>query len=784
MRFRPYSIRYTTQDELTVHLYGRNEDGSRGYYQLKGTEPGFWSKDIPRHQKVRRVDRGQAETLEGDPLNRVVTRFPFEVPDVRRKCSKTWEADVFFANRVRYDHQIRNFIEVPRKKVLTPEELTPIPWRESPEPNPRIATFDIEVMDKTGFSEPTNPKGEVISIALHDNYKDKYVALFNGELYNKDREVATGFFKENGLNVQTIELPSEQDLFGAFRDYCHQVKPDILAGWNSGDVNHPKAFDVPYLHNRADRCGYTEPDWRQFSCFDLGRAYRRWHRSDNPPWSLDHVSQTVGFEGKNLDQRVWEAYEKEPGKLIAYNVNDVLLTKGIGDRLNLFKFFVMLSGFAGCSLEDSTTTGRVVDSYIFHWLSRNGINKKRPTKRDSNKEEVKGGYVAAPIPDVHRFAVEIDLASQYPNAMRTFNMSPETRVGDDYDGETADLGFASYRLDERGLFPRMLDEILELRYELKAAGEDVEQRVVKEVANTYYGQLSSPRFRDYDPLIGNDITGVSREILQMAEDVVREHGCKPIYGDTDSVYFIIEGMDPSYEETVEYAERIVGVVNEKIHEMAHEKGCHEVHLEIELEHVYDRAWIVPAKKTYACIYRDPDGDIEHDGFRYSMKIRGFGIRRSDSASITQEVQHEVFKRILLGEDRDSIVEYLREVVQETKDGRREPEEFFKPIGINQSLSSYKSNSQHVRAAKWSNRHLGKNLGEGDKILVVHGHVEGKPKTDVFGLEYGEDIPKDGVVDWETALTKTVMMPLSRVFDEFDIKRREILAPSSTMGEWF
>ncbi len=154
LRFRPFQITYEAENGKTVVLlHGRDEKGKRRTIKVDGTEPHFYCEsknpasqalgfalsresiasdpvhgflDLPPKLKkaseelsraaegiVRIEPKAAKDFITGKPLDKVVTRFPFDVPKVRDVFGKTWEADVLYENRVRYDLGIKGDIVIP-----------------------------------------------------------------------------------------------------------------------------------------------------------------------------------------------------------------------------------------------------------------------------------------------------------------------------------------------------------------------------------------------------------------------------------------------------------------------------------------------------------------------------------------------------------------------------------------------------------------------------------------------------------------------------------------------
>jgi hypothetical protein len=254
---------------------------------------------------------------------------------------------------------------------------------------------------------------------------------------------------------------------------------------------------------------------------------------------------------------------------------------------------------------------------------------------------------------------------------------------------------------------------------------------------------------------------------------------------TDSVFFLFADAPDDYRGVQRMAEERVTELNDQLGEFAERYGWEdgdELHLELDVEHVYE-AWYQPgAKKTYVAVYRDPDGDIERDGYRYSMKARGFDLRFSNTANLTKTLQKEVLVALLFGAGQDDIIDHIRGTIDELKAGNISHEELLVPTGWNKS--EYKTEPEHVRAARWSNENLGKNFGPGDKPLVLPAHVEDKPPTDVIALAWGDDLPEGTVIDWDEVVRKAILQPMDNVLEPIGIRQRDILRPTAEADSFF
>jgi DNA polymerase elongation subunit (family B) len=797
MQFKPWEIFYSTRNnELILWLCGRSSEGKRVKLPVFETEPYFYvpAGELPGHAvghtMIKRIEPTEMVTLRGEPVDRVTTFFPYQVRDVRGIWSMTYEADVLYDIRMRIDHGIKNVIEVPDDaKVLLPSDIKPV--MAPPLIPPRVVCIDIEVMDKKGYATPATAEAPVVSIALWDSFTDRYVVLLNGRLTEVEINHAVNEFAKQGWKVQIKDHADERELFASFAKLMDAIQPDVVTGWNLVSMGSHKSryytdgYDVPYLTNRAKNQSFQSPSWDEICCFDLLAAYKRLRENESESNTLDFVAKSIGLPGKQRkgDMKTWQMYAEDKAALLIYNVWDVWNTKEIDKHFNLVRFFSEIVAFAGTGLEGAIEEMKRIDPYVFHRLKPEG--RVQPTRVHHDEAEwgmIEGAVVFETQLGTFDGVIEIDNTGEYANVMRTFNLSPETKRSNcDCGGRDCFIlpSGRHYTKLERGIFPKIIDELIELRKIKKQEGNKEEERVVKEFTLSYYGLLAGRYYRNSDNEIGADITDVSRRHLQWNREFVEKEGGRIIMGDTDSCLFTVEAKG----DIEQFAQGLVGRLNDALPGFAAQWGAEKCHLGVKVEHVYDRFLSVKAKtqdraakKRYACIYKDPAGEYTgKNGAKYSMKVKGFEIRRSNIAKITRDLQKEMIEHILFGENaKEEVRKAFDRTIKQMKAGQIDSRDYRKPQGWRQD--KYTSEPIQVRAAKWSNQHIGTQFRVGDKPSMHYGYVQGKPKTDVFAVEWDAPLPKGAVIDMETTIEKTLVEPLGPILEAVDIHIQEILSP--------
>ncbi|MFB6082678.1 MAG: DNA polymerase domain-containing protein [Halorientalis sp.] len=347
------------------------------------------------------------------------------------------------------------------------------------------------------------------------------------------------------------------------------------------------------------------------------------------------------------------------------------------------------------------------------------------------------------------------------------------------------------------------------------------------VGQSLYGVLGWDRFRLYDKEMGAAVTATGREVIEYTDEVVGNEGYTAVYGDTDSVMLELGSVSPEDVEgevevtdemrekhpemgddelrtiaaTIQKGFELEEIINESYDEFALERLNAEFHrFEIEFEKLYRRFFQAGKKKRYAGHIVWKEGKDVDD-----IDITGFEYQRSDIAPITKEVQKEVIDRIVKGEDREAIKDYVHEVIQDFEAGKVSLDDVGIPGGIGKKLDNYDTDTAQVRGAKYANLLLGTNFSSGSKpkrvyLDRVHSdfweRVEAEqgldPSTDplygefrrdpdVICFEYEDQVPEEFEVDWEKMLDKTLKGPIERILEALDISWDEVRSGQEQTG---
>lgn len=641
-----------------------------------------------KHYIYEEDSNGAYTTLYGDKVRKKTFKKFWDVkPYIKETSKATYLDDLPYIKRYMLDH-------------FEPNENGA---------KPRIFFYDIETM---GFSSEYQ---EIISIVGYDTYSKKYY-----EFLWKPAEGT---------------CDSERKMLIEFAKVIKNVDPDILCGWNSDRFDLPFIIDRFRINNLSTgllsrmqeevTSYYTQNEGDVYQVkgrvsIDYLKAYKKMHYGELESYALQSVAEHelgVGkIETEELPGTLWE--QGRDDELLRYNRRDVEIMVELDEKLNIFEFLDAVSDIASCSLRDTLYNSRIVDSYVLKYTSKRGLIL--PSRRFTNK---RSGYTGAKVLDpkvgVHDNVGIFDLASLYPSIIITWNLSPETVKAN---GDAPEH-------QPKGLVPTLLEDLFILRQQYRDEGRDNDQRVVKEIMNSFYGVMALPTFRLYEQKVASETTRHGRDIILETKKVVEDNGYTVIYGDTDSVF--VSGI-PS----TDVASTLESTINKSYDVYAKQCSLDNHRLKIEFEGYATRT-IMVAKKRYAM--KLDDG---------TYKIAGFQMKRSDTPPLAREVQENIIHMILDGAKLKEAYDYYYDTKADVMKGLCN-DYIGTPRKFTKALDQYQTNYA-ITGALYSNEYLDKHIGAGDKCIIYH--IKNHPETDSIALESGDKIPEGFIVDtkkhWE------------------------------------
>ena len=750
-----------------VHLWGRLESGETFLVRDGRLTPHFYVRAADGELAARLGARPLAPSgrvgFAGEPMLRVEVPTPPDTPLLRDRLHgagvATFQADVRFAMLYLIERGIRGSLALAGRgrpgrgvaRVYEDPELGPADWT----PELSLLSFDIE----------TDPGAErVLSVALHGCGA---------------AEVLLARPRGGRLPELARAAGSEAELLRLFARRVRELDPDVLTGWNVSD------FDFPVLLRRAERLGVS---------LGLGRGpgttRRREGRGPRQPsqilvpgrlvldgpallrgsfvrmerYSLDFVARRVLGEGKTMSGRdrageIVRAFEGDLPRFVDYNLADARLVSRILEKLQLVELAVERSRLTGLPPDRVASSVAAFDFLYLTQLHRRGV--VAPTVRPVGERlpAMGGGHVFRPEPGLYRNVLVLDVKSLYPSLIRSFQIDPLGYVaepGPDDDVILAPNG-AAFRRQE-GILPGLLAELFPRREAAKAAGERVASYAIKILMNSFFGVLGTPVCRFFNPEIANAITSFGRELLLWSRARLEADGRRVLYGDTDSL-FVDSGTEDAAAARA-LGERLVGRLNEELAAHLEERWNVASHLEVELERLYLRLFLPPARHGAAGARKRYAGLVEEDGER-RVVFTGLEAVRRDWTPLARRTQRELYER-LFG-DRP-VAGYLERVVAELRQGMRDDELVYRKV-LRKPPEAYTTTTPpHVVAARKMGRRAGSLVsyvitaagpepaGERTSELDYEHYVDrqlrpvAEPVLELLGLEFAKVVGDDRQMD--------------------------------------
>ena len=565
---------------------------------------------------------------------------------------------------------------------------------------PNVLGFDIEVYSKHRF-----PNDEVDPILM--------IALYGNDGFEK-----TILWKKYDNPADDVEfVKDERELIIRFNDIVKEYGPDFLVGYFSD------GFDFPYIKARADKykiklnLGLDGSVLRQnkrnntattkikgISHIDVFKFIRRIMSGEInlPSYDLDTVASNflgVGKTGADVS-KLWEAWDKHPeqlGEYCKYNLIDSKLACELFEKIypNLHEFVKL----CGLPADDISRMGfsQLVESFVMKNLDEfNEIAPNRPYRNVVGSREgvsVEGAFVYKPEPGLYKDIVVFDFKSLYPTIISAHNICSSTITSDkkevntspkiNVEGKDVQYNF-NFKYD--GIFPKLIREILVRRNRVKELLKkkpkdstlNARQYSLKTLANSSYGYLGFSGARWYCKECAASTTAYARDYIKKAMDEAEKEGLKVIYGDTDSVFIALG--DKTQEDAAEFLKTVNGTLPSL--------------MELEMDGYYPRGIFVMkkgedegAKKKYAML--DEKGKI---------KIAGFETVRGDWSAIAKETQKEVLKIILVEDDVKKAVDYVKNILDDVKDGKIDISKMVLKKRLTKDIEDYSAIGPHVNVA--------------------------------------------------------------------------------------
>lgn len=630
-----------------VHLVER-----RGDQVTIRTAPARWSMFVEglldeEIDKLARDSRVKSITNDGD--DRV--RIDFKNRWGRREIEEALEG---YAEKHERELSILEADVNPVRRVLSDVPALEI------SPTPRLGYFDLEGDSRHPIRVQLEGTTRILSWALGD---------IDGV---------------EGLVLEADDDEAERELLRAF--FAAAQRFDVLLAWY-GD-----GYDFEALQARALHLGVISAErpeeWHRWCWLDHLECFKKYNLNSDDggeakaSYALDHVAGYLLGEGKiGFDaSKTWEAWSGGPESrqaLLDYNIRDVELLPRIEEKTGFVDLHLAVCHI--CRVFPDSNSLRATqqgDGFLLRLGDEHGYRWATKKHRELD-DAFEGAFVMAPtrtgaIDNVH----VCDFSGLYPSIIRTWNMSPDTKIDlagawgthvDDSDfgieknvePSGDDLRAAAvcklpgrdtfFRTDTDGMFRIALDTLVAKRAEYQAEmkrhtpgtpehGRAKKlQAAFKIVANSFYGIMGSPYSRFFDREIAEGVTLTGQWLLHRVIEEAKNRGLDPFYGDTDSVF--VAGDEADMRELVAHMN---ATWSDRIAELGIDRDAPN-QIDLDFEKTFARIILISAKR-YAGRFLMYKGKAAKPDAK--PEVKGLEFKRGDTIRLAREMQYEIVNALL------------------------------------------------------------------------------------------------------------------------------------------
>lgn len=643
-------------DKKSVRLVERQGDGIK----IRSV-PARWS------MFVTGLDESDRSTVGRDPR---VTGVSYSDPYTRIDCKDRWaRRDIEDAMKKAQTANPDASIRILEADVSPLRRLMADVGSLQVDQNPRFGYFDLETDSRKSFTEMKEGQARILSWALCSKTGEHWEAVLAEDSDDSERELL-GEFIEQLWNF------------------------DCLLAWNGS------GFDFLVIQQRCEVLGVRfrgrDVPWYRWAWLDHLAVFKKYNmHSDGggeqkTSFKLQHVATYLLGEGKDdFDaSKTWEAWEsggEERARLLRYNVKDTTLLPRIEEKTGFLGLHLAVCHICRIFPDtDSLNATAQGDGFLLRLGTEHGYRWKTKTRFDDSfvPTKFKGAYVMEPTKTGAIESVHVcDFAGLYPSIMRTFNMSPDTKVdgaqekalaekfhsqelgGENFSGIVPEIepGICQlpnrstwFRTDTDGMFRIALDRLVAKRAEYQSEMKQETpgtaahtrakrlQGAFKIVANSFYGITGSPWSRFFDSELAEGVTQTGRWLLESVIAEAKARDLDPFYGDTDSVFIAggvgsMKSLVAHMNQTWESRLTPWGVVRSA-------SGFGPVHhIDLDFEKTFSRIILISAKR-YAGRFLMYKGKAAAADAK--PEVKGLEFKRGDTIRLARDMQSEVVNMLL------------------------------------------------------------------------------------------------------------------------------------------
>jgi len=639
---------------------------------------------------------------------------------------------------------------------------------------PHYVAFDIETYSNKGVS----PTDEIIMISLcywngkkevmtTKNFKNKPSYI---KIYKNEKEMLEEFvkkIKDNKIDF-IVGYNSDGFDFPFIKTRCAKHGISMNIGVDNSNIRTHKHF----MSNSVRIKGLTHIDLYQFIIGALRTSLQ------TEIYTLDAVSEEMlGKRKVNIKHEdIYKLWDEGKTELLAkYNLVDSELTAELFEYI--YPIMLEISKLTLLPLFNVCRSGYsnyVENHFLKEMKKENELFPNKPgynAVRSRYHQTFKGGFVYQPIPGIYDNICIADFKSLYPTIIVSHNISPETidykkcKKKEEIKVENKKHVICN---DFKGVFPRVLENLINKRLEVKHSLKTMNKKckdypflksrdkALKTILNASYGYLGFPNARLYSLPAVETVTALGRMYVHKAIEKAKKEGFKVCYGDTDSLFFALNG------KTKNDALTFIKKINKEF------PGI----MELELEGFFPRGIFVSrkrnmkgAKKRYALI--DENGRII---------VKGFEFVRRDWSEISKKTQHEVLKAILKEGNKKKAVQVIKNVINNLRKNKIKLDDVIIYTQLRKNIESYASIGPHVAAAIKAKK-AGYNIFPG--MMMKYVVTKGKGSISERSFIYEQALNEKKEYDPDYYINNQVLPAVKNILAVLSINEKEVLDQDQT-----
>lgn len=675
------------------------------------------------------------------------------IPSKTEDIIKTVKSRVFNGELFEDDIRFSN-------RFLLDNDVSPSSWYEAEVEDSDITFGDgvdkvyiLKSMSKIDIA--SNPSLKVVGIDVI-YYSDR-----GSPKPERNPIVAISIAKSDG---ETLQFSGDEvEVLKSFIETIKRFNPDVIVGFKMN------TFHWPYLLKRCSKLGLrlevakinNEPHQSLYGHFSVaGRInFDLKEYADEivelERGTIEELARYLGVEidAEPVDEFYHSTYWVDEGR------RGILLKYSMWRAKTCLAVFNIISDYV---FSLSAITGMPAD-YVFtaaagfrleNFLMREAVKQGELIPKVKGKvfPSYPGGRVLTPRMGVHEKVAVVDFKAMYPSLMLKYNISPDTVKPLPCSGfknvikvEEANTCIVQ---DRKGFFTHILETAVRERDRVRREMDkypkdsveyrflDSVQRTLKVLANAMYGYMGWIGARWYLKEGAETVTSLGRRVISETIRKASELGLDVIYGDTDSIF-------------IKYDEAKIGKLLEWINR--------DLGLEAKIDKIYERVIFTEAKKKYA--------GITTDG---ALDIVGLEAVRGDWCSYAKEIQKALVERLLKGESKNSLIDFVRDKVARLRSMQVNLMSLVIWKQLAKKLEEYEVNAPHVVVAH-TLKEEGWAVDRGDYIGFVVTRGTGPIYT--RAKHYSKTSLNE--VDLEYYVEKQLIPVCARILEVVGVKERDL-----------